>query len=353
MSSVLQTGKNKPLDYYPSLTKEHLEAVGAALCPFSVKLPKKIQTQIFTVCEQFLNYKKETASTPWQDSVLNSVDFHYSSEKLKIIEANTNASGFLLSNLLLKNSEQALAFETDLIKSFRSVFDSDFKKVFIIDKAPEQEKMFAEFLMFKDFFKRNSINVEICTTSSIPSVIQSSDESLYVYNRDTDFYLEENLTLKDLWLNKEVILSTSPSSYQNIADKKYDTLNRDLMNQGRFKELKEASLETLNLTPENKDAIWSKRKTYFFKPSSSFGSKGVYAGKSVSRKKYETFTAEYLAQELHPPGKISDGEKDWKFDIRAFFSEQGVQKIIARVYQGQLTNFSNLGGGFALIKWID
>ncbi len=354
MSSALQTGKSKlskkTLDLYPSVDTKALETAEAALCPFSVSLPKSIQKEISLICDQFLDYKKETATAPWQDSVLNSLDFHYSSEKLKIIEANTNASGFLLSNLLLDSKDEALKFEKKILSSFHSIFkNSHLNGITIVDKNPEQEKMFIEFLMFQDFFKRNDITAVVKPTSKI----LNQSGHLNIYNRDTDFYFKDNPLLKSLWLGKKVSLSSSPYSYQNIADKKYDLYNEDLLGQDRFKELKNAMLKSTQLTPETKELIWSKRKTHFFKPSSSFGSKGVYSGKSVSRKKFETFDETYLAQELHLPGKVSLGDDLWKFDIRAFFSEGGVQKIIARVYKGQLTNFSNLGGGFALIRWID
>jgi hypothetical protein len=49
---------------------------------------------------------------------------------------------------------------------------------------------------------------------------------------------------------------------------------------------------------------------------------------------------------------VTHNDQEWKYDIRAYFSEGSVQKILARVYQGQLTNFSQAGGGFALIEWV-
>ncbi len=345
---VLQTGRNDILNLYPSLNEAILLTIKNALCPFIVNLPKKLEKEIHQVTEYFMAYKKETASKPWDDSVLNSLDFHYSSNTLKIIEANTNASGFLLSNLLLDDQEEVKVFEDDILKSFKTIFKNDsFKHVFIVDKFPETEKMFAEFLMFQDFFKRNGTNAEIIKTSKV----YIKHDPLYIYNRDTDFYLEENPVLRFLWETKKIHLSTSPFSYENLANKKFNSEQNNLLISKKFNLLKKATLQTLNITDENKEDLWVRRKKLFFKPFSSFGSKGVYSGKSVSRKKFDVFNNEYLAQEFHPPGKIKNNQ--WKFDIRAFFSENGVQKIIARVYQGQLTNFFNLGGGFALIKWVD
>ncbi|MGH1467342.1 MAG: hypothetical protein ACRBBP_00470 [Bdellovibrionales bacterium] len=344
----MQTGKSKTLELYPSITSDALKRIEYALCPFLIKLPKKLESNIHQITKEFIAYKKKTATTAWHDSVANSLDFHYSSGALKIIEANTNASGFLLSNVLLNDPEKALAFENDLITSFKSVFKNDLlKTVSIIDNDPKAEKMFPEFLMYKDFFKRYVVEASILKTSEV----KIQNDSLYLYNRDTDFYLEKNPVLRALWETKKVHLSTSPASYQNIADKKFDVYNSDLLE--NYPYLNSATLKTFSLNAENKEELWANRKKLFFKPSSSFGSKGVYSGKSVSRKKFDTFEDGYLAQELHPPGKVKNLEDEWKYDIRAFFSENGVQKIIARVYQGQLTNFSKLGGGFALIEWVD
>lgn len=349
MSFVLLIGKNK-LALYPSLTEDLLSDVANALCPFHTKLPIKVKEQIEKTCEEFLKFKKETATSPWSDSVLNSLDFHYSDEKLKIIEANTNASGFLLSNLLLEDDNEIPVFEKSLFESFKGVLKArDLKHIFISDKDPEGERMFAEFLMFKDFFKRFDVKASVVKTKDV----KIKDSKIYLYNRDTDFYLEKNMVLKALWETGQAVLSTNPNSYQNIADKKYSVDSPELLKESRFTNLKESTLETYKLDDTNRDDLWTRRKSFFFKPSSSFGSKGVYAGKSVSRKKFDAFEDGYLAQELHLPGKIVNGDDEWKFDIRAYFSEKGVQKVLARVYKGQLTNFSSPGGGFALIKWVD
>ena len=349
MSFVLLIGKNKT-DLYPSLTDDLLNDVANALCPFAIELPKKVKEKINKTCEEFLIFKKETATVPWSDAVLNSLDFHYSDEKLKIIEANTNASGFLLSNLLLANDDDALLFEESLIESFTSILKHpDLKHIFINDENPEKERMFTEFLMFKDFFNRFDVKSSVIKTKDV----KIKDSKIYLYNRDTDFYLEKNMVLKALWQTGQAVLSTNPASYQNIADKKYSVDSSDLLNESRFSNLKDSTLETYKLNETNRDDIWTRRKSFFFKPSSSFGSKGVYAGKSVSRKKFDEFEDGYLAQELHLPGKVTNADDEWKFDIRAYFSEGAVQKVLARVYNGQLTNFSSPGGGFALINWVD
>lgn len=341
--------------FYPSIDKAHIKAVENALCPFKVKLPKQLGETINKVCSDFLELKKEISKEiskesceAWEDSVLNSLDFHYSDEKLKIIEANTNASGYLISHLCPQPEADIKSFEDSLFKSFSQQFGGDgFKEIYIIDKNPTSEKMYPEFLMYKDFFRRFGVEAKILETSKLHEHLSNKT---FVYNRDTDFYFEQHPDLLQAWKNKRLILTSSPLSYNNIASKTVSETESRLLKTPKYAFLKEHSLETLNFHAD----LWSRRKSLFFKPSSSFGSKGVYAGKSVSRKKFDSLGEEqdYLAQELHPPGKVLNGDTEWKFDIRAYFSQGPVQKVLARVYNGQLTNFSQTGGGFALIDWL-
>ena len=59
----------------------------------------------------------------------------------------------------------------------------------------------------------------------------------------------------------------------------------------------------------------------------------------------------YIAQEIVPPSEHSvvvEGESQlMKADIRAFVYQGAVQMFVARLYQGQTTNFRTPGGGFA------
>jgi len=335
---------------YPSLTKDLTESVSNAICPFKLKLPLELKADIHKTCDEFLKFKK-AASSAWEDSILNSLDFHYSDQKLKIIEANTNASGYLISHLCYapeSHPEGAIhSFEQKLFESFKYKFRDDFDKIYIFDAHPESEKMFPEFLMYKDFFNRFGVDAVILTTEQFK---KSLSATTYAYNRDTDFHFDKHPELLRAWKEKNLLLSSSPLSYSNIAAKNVTEKELHLLKTEEFSHLNSRFLETLEFSLE----LWDKRKSYFFKPSSSFGSKGVYSGKSVSRKKFDSLNEEqdYLAQELHPPGKVTHGDQEWKFDIRAYFSEGAVQKILARVYRGQLTNFSQAGGGFALIDWI-
>lgn len=330
---------------YPGIKQIPFEDYENALCDFKIKLPKKVLFQITKFSEKI--YPLITKDLKMNESVLNCYDFHYSEQKLKLIEMNTNASGFLLTQLLETDKEVIRSFEESLIESFINSFKEKPKKVFIIDENPSEEKMFVEFKIYEDFFRSFDIKAQTLTTAEFTKLALASDEKLFCYNRDCDFYLDENPNLKKLWLDKKVVLSTHPESYELIASKKNLI---DLSNES------DIFLKNYIVNEENFDQLWQIRKKLFFKPFESFGSKGVYAGKSVSKKKFQEIVdsdTEYMAQELHLPGKVINEESEWKFDIRAYFSTENIQKVVARVYKGQVTNFKEPGGGFALIEWID
>jgi len=331
---------------YPGIKQIPFKSYENALCGFKVKLPKVVLQEITSFADKV--YPLITKNLKMNDPVLNCYDFHYSDEKLKLIEMNTNASGFMISQLLETDEALIKNYEESLLDSFINSFKTKPKKIYIIDEAPEQEKMFVEFKIYEDFFKRCEIEVEILSTSDFTKAALASSEKVYCYNRDCDFYLDENPDLKKLWIERKLMLSTHPESYELVASKK------NLVNLSHESEV---FLNNYSVSQESFDKLWEIRKKIFLKPYESFGSKGVYAGKSVSKKKFQEIIdsgEEYMAQELHLPGKVNDSDGiEWKFDIRAFFSTAKVQKVVARVYKGQVTNFKEYGGGFALIEWID
>ena len=60
--------------------------------------------------------------------------------------------------------------------------------------------------------------------------------------------------------------------------------------------------------------------------------------------------AAYVAQTLAPPAErriqIDGLARNLKFDLRNFVYRGRVQLVLARLYQGQTTNFRTQGGGF-------
>jgi hypothetical protein len=103
------------------------------------------------------------------------------------------------------------------------------------------------------------------------------------------------------------------------------------------------------------DAVWAERRRWVFKPATAFGSRAVYRGDKISRKRFGEILAVpcYLAQRHVEPGTIevetSEGRQTMKFDVRAYAYRDEVLLLGARVYQGQVTNLRSPGGGFSAI----
>ena len=103
---------------------------------------------------------------------------------------------------------------------------------------------------------------------------------------------------------------------------------------------------------------WQDRKGWFFKPRHGFGSRGVYRGDKMTRRVFaEVVKGEYLAQELTPPSErqrsIAGNKEVFKIDVRCYVYAGKIQRLAARLYQGQTTNFRTAGGGFAPIYVVD
>ena len=83
----------------------------------------------------------------------------------------------------------------------------------------------------------------------------------------------------------------------------------------------------------------------------------MYRGESVSRKVFERLMAEDpLIQKFRPAQRVPvDDERsvlaNWKFDLRFYVYEDQIQLACARIYQGQVTNFSSPMGGYTRVKF--
>ena len=301
-----------------------------------------------------------------QDSILMAYDFHLSGSAAKLIEVNTNASAFLLVNSFYQiknlNYKQALealrhSFQQEWIK-FNTKKKRP-KKIVLIDEKPFNQKMIIEFFMYKDFFKSMEWDMEILDSNQLKTdekhfLYTPKDEKIdFIYNRSTDFYFENHPLLAKAYQKNTCLILPQPKDYFLLADK---TRMTDWLaeNWTELKAVKNNLLKTIILNSDNKQQLWEKRKQYFFKISQGHGGKLAYRGASLSRKKFEElFQYNCLAQEYTAPSKITDSNgKEWKLDLRAYVYKDQIQQIACRVYQGQLTNFKELGSGFAVVELV-
>lgn len=284
-------------------------------------------------------------------SVLMAYDFHLTPSGLKLIEINTNASGFLVSSLL-HLAEGLDDPRVALLKSFQEDWsslrpDRPLDQVWIADANLKEQKMLVEHFMYQDLFRKHGWESQVVEWESL----QSSQLPQFIYNRHTDFYLQQPNAqrVRNATLQGEIALSPSPKEYLLLADKERLLLIQQMSN-SLSASVRERLLKIASVQNWSADTLWSDRKRWYFKPQQSHGGKSVYRGETITRKVFErVYRENFLAQEVAPAPY--DQEK-WKFDLRFYVYGDRVQHVTARRYQGQLTNFNSALGGFSRVRFV-
>ena len=311
-------------------------------------------------------------------------DFHLSADGPKLIEINTNAGGLLL-NVALARSQEACCDEIswafpsntrrDTLK--KSIFDmfaaewqlqrgaAPWRSVVIVDAAPLEQYLAPEFELFRQLFAQHGINAAIADPQELEwqngVLLHQGQPVDMVYNRLTDFYLEEpaHAALRQAYEANAVVLTPHPRAHALLADKR----NLIALSQSELllawgataadRKLLSGGVPTTRLvTPERADELWAQRRQLFFKPVAGFGAKAAYRGDKLTRRVWsEILESDFVAQALVPPSgrmiEVDGVQTDLKFDIRAYTYAGQVQLLAARMYAGQTTNFRTQGGGFA------
>ena len=317
-------------------------------------------------------------------------DFHVNEGRLGLIEINTNAGGAML-NAVLARAQRAccaavdamvptlatvVAFEQRIVDMFRhewslsGVAESTrpLASIAIVDVAPEEQYLYPEFLLFQQLFERQGLRAVIADPAALDwrdGVLWHGDLAIdLVYNRLTDFYLEQpsSAVLREATLQQGVVLTPHPQTHALYADKRHLALFSDaarLQALGVPAATQQILLEHVPSTEvvEAADAqrLWDARRGLFFKPVAGFGSRAAYRGDKLTKRVWQEILAgAYVAQAIVAPGErlVDDAEKvqatrAMKFDLRAYTYGGAVQWVAARLYQGQTTNFRTPGGGFA------
>jgi hypothetical protein len=339
------------------------QAQGFVEAAFSLRLRPEYQEVLRPEREK--HGLKETGNF----SIAMSYDFHLNEDGvLKLIEVNTNAAFLALGDLLYQSQNLPppvadFSFDEirkDLLNELRLVGKTtESPKVLIVDEEPDKQRLFIEFLVYQEIFRSWGWATEIRDTR------ESGLSADLIYNRDTDFYLEkpELKPLKEAWLSRKFCLTPNPVEYLYLADKERQIqwnepgfLERMGLMDSQIQALRKRLPFATALTSENADELWDRRKTLFLKPQRSFGAKQSYRGGSISRRIYdELIGQDILAQEFVPAPEIEietpGGPQKMKYDLR-FYAYQGrVQTVMARLYQGQVTNLRTPHGGFACVQF--
>lgn len=340
------------------------------ISPYKINLPLSVLDQIQQQIEQIYKLRKWSSqhlneefnrySIPQAQnhSVCTSYDFHLTSDlQLKLIEINTNAAFLALGLNLYESwgiSNHTNFDDRSLVAMFENESQlcglSSMSPWLIMDEKPTDQKLFVEFKLYQEIFKKFNIEADIVNIDDRKAFNNVS----MIYNRYTDFYLQDEKSnlIKELYQNKKIHLSPSPWEYFILADKQrmFDwQMQTDIPRPTSL-------LKIYDLTKANKDDIWLIRKNLFFKPKSSFGSKQVYKGASMSRRIFdEAFAQGFIAQELAAPSEIEvlhqNEIQKFKYDLRCYAYKDNLQLVIARLYQGQTTNLQAVGGGFTVVDF--
>lgn len=322
-------------------------------------------------------------------------DFHVHDEKIGLIEVNTNAGGAML-NAVLARSQRACcavmddivhdrstvqAFEQDIIKMFRhewtlaqsahpTKLSRELRTIAIVDDAPTEQYLYPEFLLFQQLFVRFGIQAVIAAPQDLiwrDGGLWHGDRMIdLVYNRLTDFYLEQPnaSAIRQAYLANAIVLTPHPQVHALFADKANLAIWTDpeqLQALGVSAQVQTCLLENIPrseiVKPDQAERLWANRRHLFFKPKAGYGGRATYRGDKLTKRVWEEILAgDYIAQSIITPGERISGSPEspsqMKFDIRQYSYDAHVQWTAARLYQGQTTNFRTPGGGFAPVYTI-
>lgn len=318
---------------------------------------------------------------PASKGVFFGYDFHLNEDGAHLIEINTNAGGAFLSDLFQTSQQNvalpghSLAME-NLPQVFVDMFRNEWKlqrgsvplkTIAIVDEAPRSQYFYPEFVLAQQQFADAGIRAMIAD----PADFEVRADGLYltglkidlIYNRLTDFSLQQFPVLLSAYQENKIVVTPHPYAYALYADKRNLTLlsEAECLHAMGADETSIASLQagvpqTRLVDAKDEQQWWKERKEWFFKPATGYGGKGSYRGDKLTQRVFgEIVQGGYVAQRKAMPGEVmvSVAENEaaaFKYDVRCYVYEGQVQLVIARLYQGQTTNFRTPGGGFALVR---
>ena len=292
---------------------------------------------------------------PGNKGVFFGFDFHLTPQGPQLIEINTNAGGGFLNLHLLQLQGSCCEEVSPYLPCPRGVpaIEEIFAEMFrlewslagrtgelgvmaVVDDNPAGQFLYPEFLAAQGLLQRHGLNTVVADAASLrfeQGRLWAGDTAIdLVYNRLTDFYLEEprHGALKAACENDAVVLTPHPRAHALLAAKRNLTVLCD-----------EAALLAMGARPEE----------FFFKPNAGYGSRAAYRGDKLTRRVFEELLAGgYVAQRLALPGeRHTAAGSPMKMDFRCYAYAGETLLVAARLYQGQTTNMRTPMGGFAAV----
>ncbi len=384
----------RALRFSPGLKSIEEPAWDHLVSPLELRLPKKILATVEEAVRALYavsrrdHFRNQLEKIPGVEpkpykSVLMAYDFHTNEDgEAFLVEVNTNASGYMLSSLMEMTHAEIAVEDYEPLKKLRATFLNELGLsqknqatpfIAITDEDIPQQKMYLEFLMYRDWFKSFGWGTEFCEAKEFKVADgklltgQGAKVDL-IYNRLTDFYLEqpEHAAMREGFVDQLACVSPNPYEYYLLGDKQRLIQLGDpafLKTAGATEEEIAAIAKVIIPTFDKShfpstEEIWHKRRQLFFKPKRSHGGKSVYRGESVSKKVFERLMADdILIQRYQPAQKMPTEDprsvlENWKFDLRFYVYEDQIHLSVARIYQGQVTNFTSAMGGFTAVRFV-
>jgi hypothetical protein len=253
---------------------------------------------------------------------------------------------------------QPTADLNNLEQVFFSMFSEEWRRqrggdplgrVAIVDDAPPAQYLYPEIRLFERMFARFGAQAVIADACELVwrdgRLWHGAQPVDLVYNRLTDFYLEEptHAPLRAAYEAGAVVLTPHPCAHALYADKRnLISLSHDdnLAALGVPEEARAILVagvpRTEPVTLERAEALWAERRKFFFKPAAGYGSKAAYRGDKLTRRVWqEILRGNYVAQALVAPSErrleIDCAETDLKLDIRAYVYNGAIQLVAARL----------------------
>ena len=246
---------------------------------------------------------------PRAKGVFFGYDFHLNAEGAHLIEINTNAGGALFNALQLHGQRDVVApgkpaaidnLERVFLDMFRNEWrlergDAPLQTIAIVDEQPCEQYFYPEFVLMQQLFERASIAAYIAD----PAELEARTDGLYlrerkidlIYNRLTDFSLQQYIAISSAYQNDQVVLTPHPHVYALYADKRNLALLTAPDNL-RAMGVAETTIATLilgipqtRLVDAQEHEQWrQQRKQWFFKPATGYGGKGTYRGANITNR---------------------------------------------------------------------
>lgn len=321
-------------------------------------------------------------------SVFMGYDFHMATDGPRLIEINTNAGGALLNAALARAHRACCAamqglfdattevrhLDATFVAMFRAEWQAQrgttpLRNILIVDDAPAAQYLAPEFALARQLFLQHGLTAAVADAAALAwrdgalwhPALPAGQPVDMVYNRLTDFDLSDpaHAALRAAYLAGAAVVTPHPRAHALFADKRnLITLGDDArlaawgVTADDRQLLQAAIPRTVQVTPDQADALWAGRRHLFFKPVAGFGARAAYRGDKLTRRVWsEILAGGFVAQTLVPPSERLvdvDGQPTrLKLDLRAYTYRGEIQLLAARTWTGQTTNFRTPGGGFS------